>query len=151
MGFDDHCTSVLLAWIITSTQTVQDLIKWLKPLKDKVLSHMPHRKPSCFLVNDAPQELKALRLVLYLVPILCLFPWMFFNIFHKIRDYFKCILCCTNPIHSWKFYCICVLIKVIWGMDKVSIYLCCWKFFKTWRLHGTERCESARWNPLRPS
>jgi hypothetical protein len=26
----------------------------------------------------------------------------FLNIFHKILDYYKCILCCTNPIHSWK-------------------------------------------------
>jgi hypothetical protein len=40
----------------------------------KKLSHMPHWKPSCFLVDDALQELKALWLVLYLVPILYLFP-----------------------------------------------------------------------------
>jgi len=63
---------------------------------------MPHWKPSCFLIDDALQELKALQLVLYLVPTLYLFPYMFFDIFHKILDYFKCILCCTNPIHSWK-------------------------------------------------
>jgi hypothetical protein len=74
MGFDDHRTSVPLAWIITNRQTIQDLIKWLKPLKEKMLSYMPHWKPSCFLVDDAPQELKALQLVLYLVPTLCLFP-----------------------------------------------------------------------------
>ena len=74
MRFDDHRISVLLAWIITSRQTVHDLIEWLKPLKDKMLSHMPHWKPSCFLVDDAPQELKALQLVLYLIPILYLFP-----------------------------------------------------------------------------
>ncbi len=74
MGFDDHRTGVPLAWIITSRQTLQDLIEWLKPLKEKMLSHMPHWKPSCFLVDDAPQELKALRLVLYLVSTLCLFP-----------------------------------------------------------------------------
>jgi hypothetical protein len=73
MGFDDHCTSVPLAWIITRRQTVQDLIEWLKPLKKKMLSHMAHWKPSCFLVDDAPQELKALWLVLYLIPTLCLF------------------------------------------------------------------------------
>ncbi len=73
MGFDDHRTSVPLAWIITSRQTIQDLIKWLKPLKDKMLSHMPHWKPSCFLIDDALQELKALWLVLYLIPILYLF------------------------------------------------------------------------------
>jgi hypothetical protein len=74
MGFDDHRTSVPLTWIITSKQTIEDLIEWLKPLKEKMLSHMPHWKPSCFLVDDAPQKLKALRLVLYLVLTLCLFP-----------------------------------------------------------------------------
>jgi hypothetical protein len=74
MGFNDHRTSVLLAWIIISKQTIEDLIGWLKPLKDKMLSHMPHWKPSCFFVDDVPQELKAFRLILYLVPILCLFP-----------------------------------------------------------------------------
>jgi hypothetical protein len=67
MGFDDHRMDVLLAWIIISRQTIEDLIEWLKPLKDKMLSHMPHWKPSCFLVDDATQELKALWLVLYLV------------------------------------------------------------------------------------
>jgi hypothetical protein len=51
---------------------------------------------------------------------------MFFNIFHKILDYLKCILCCTNPIHSWRFYCICVLITVVWGMDKVPIKVLQW-------------------------
>jgi hypothetical protein len=141
MGFDDHRTGVPLAWIITSKQTVQDLIEWLKPLKKKMLSHMPHWKPSCFLVDDALQELKALRLVLYLVPTLCLFFLMFINIFHKILDYYKCILCCTNPIHSWRFYCICVLFRVVWGMDEVPIYLCCWHVLKVWRLRGTEKIK----------
>ncbi len=73
MGFDDHRIGVPLAWIIISKQTVEDLIEWFEPLKDK-MSHMPHWKPSCFLVDDALQELKTLRSVLYLVPTLCLFP-----------------------------------------------------------------------------
>jgi len=60
MGFDDHRTSVPLAWIITSRQTIKDLIEWLKPLKYKMLSHMAHWKPSCFFINDALQELEAL-------------------------------------------------------------------------------------------
>ncbi len=107
MEFDDHHMGVPSTWIITSRQTVQDLIEWLKPLKDKMLSHMPHWKPSCFLVDDAPQELKALRLFIYLRPTLYLFPYMFFDIFHKIFDYFKCILCCINPTHSWRFYYMC--------------------------------------------
>ncbi len=66
---------------------------------------------------------------------------MFFNIFHKILDYFKCILCCTNPIHSWWFYCICVLFRVIWGMDKVPIYLCCQNVFKAWHLCCIEKIK----------
>jgi hypothetical protein len=106
-----------------------------------MLSHTPHWKPSCFFVDDAPQELKALQLVLYLVPTLYFFPYVFLNIFHKILDYFKCILCCTNPIHSWKFYCICVLIRVVWGMDKVPIYLCCWHVIKAWHLCGIEKIK----------
>ncbi len=56
MGFDDHHTSVPLTWISTSKQIVQDLIEWLKPLKDKMLSHMPHWKPLCFLVDDSRIE-----------------------------------------------------------------------------------------------
>jgi hypothetical protein len=60
MGFDDHCKGVLLAWVITSRQPIEDLIKWLNPLKYQMLSHMPHWKPSCFLIDDAPQKLKAL-------------------------------------------------------------------------------------------
>jgi len=126
-------------WIITSRQTIEDFIEWLKPPKHKMLSHMPHSRPSCFLIDDAPQELKALWLVLYLVPIFNLFPWMFFGNFHKILSYFKCILCCTDPIHSWWFYYICVPIKVAIGMDKVPIFLCCWHVLKAWCLHGTEK------------
>jgi len=108
MGFDDHRMNVFLTWIITSKQIVEDLIKWLKPLKDKMLTHMPHWKPSSSFIDNAPQELKALWLVLYLIHILYLFPLMFFIIFHKILDYiflilnyFKCILYCIDPIHSW--------------------------------------------------
>ncbi len=48
MGFDDHCMGIPLVWIITSRQTVEDLIEWLKPLKNKMILHMPHWKPSCF-------------------------------------------------------------------------------------------------------
>jgi hypothetical protein len=52
MGFDDHCTGVPLTQIIISRQTFQDLIEWLKPLKDNMLSHVPHSKPLCFIVDD---------------------------------------------------------------------------------------------------
>ncbi len=31
MGFDDHHMGVFLARIIISKQTIEDLIKWLKP------------------------------------------------------------------------------------------------------------------------
>jgi hypothetical protein len=35
----------------------EDLVEWLGTLRTKLLSHMPHWKPSCFIVDDAPQEL----------------------------------------------------------------------------------------------
>ncbi len=45
MGFDDHRMGVPLAWIITSRQTIKDLMEWLKPLKDNhVFSLMMHLK-----------------------------------------------------------------------------------------------------------
>jgi hypothetical protein len=46
MKFDDHCMGVHFMWIITIRQTIEDLIEWLKPLKNKMSSHMPHWKPS---------------------------------------------------------------------------------------------------------
>jgi len=35
----------------------------------------------------------------------------------------------------------CVLIRVVWGMDKVSIYLYCWHVLKAWRLCGIEKIK----------
>jgi len=40
---------------------VDDLIEWLLPLKVKMLLIMPNWKPSCFIIDDAPQELSALQ------------------------------------------------------------------------------------------
>jgi len=55
-----------------------------------MLSHMPHWKPSCFHIDNASQELKALQLVLYLVPTLYLFPWIFLVSFIKfLITFFK--------------------------------------------------------------
>jgi hypothetical protein len=38
----------------------------------------------------------------------------------------------TPSIHG--DFIACVLIKVVWGMDKVPIYLYYWHVFKAWRL-----------------
>jgi hypothetical protein len=41
-----------LPWIITSQQTMNDLIEWLQPLKGKMLSiFMPNWRPSCFIID----------------------------------------------------------------------------------------------------
>jgi hypothetical protein len=61
MGFDVHHTRMLLTWIIRSQQIVDDLIEWLRPLKSNILSIMSNCKPSCFIINDAPQGLRALQ------------------------------------------------------------------------------------------
>jgi hypothetical protein len=34
MGFDDHRMNALLAWIVISRQTVQDLIEWYSPIEE---------------------------------------------------------------------------------------------------------------------
>jgi hypothetical protein len=61
MDFDAHHIELPLTWIITSQQIVNDLIRWLQPLKTKILSIMSNWKPSYFIINDTPQELWALR------------------------------------------------------------------------------------------
>jgi len=61
MVFDTHCTKMPVAWIITSCQTCDDLLEWLTPLKTKFLRNNPKWKPSCFIVDDVPQELQALH------------------------------------------------------------------------------------------
>ncbi len=60
MVFDAHCIRMLIAWIIPSHQTCDDLVKWLIFLKTKFLKKNLKWKPSCFIVDDAPQELRAL-------------------------------------------------------------------------------------------
>ncbi len=57
MVFDAHRTRVPIAWIITSCQTCDDLVEWLTPLKTKFLKNNLKWKPSCFIVDDVPQEL----------------------------------------------------------------------------------------------
>jgi hypothetical protein len=51
----------LVAWIITSHQTCDDLVEWVIFLKTKLLKKIPKWKPLCFIVDDVPQELRALR------------------------------------------------------------------------------------------
>jgi phosphatidylserine decarboxylase len=61
MVFDAHRTGMPVAWIITSCQKCDDLVEWLTPLKTKLIRKNLKWKPSCFIVDDAPQELQALR------------------------------------------------------------------------------------------
>jgi hypothetical protein len=57
MAFDFHRTWVLVVWVIMSWQTCEDLVEWLSALRAKLLSHMPHWKPSCFIMDDVFQKL----------------------------------------------------------------------------------------------
>jgi hypothetical protein len=60
MVFDSHWIKVLVAWIVISRETQNDLIEWLAPLKVKFFSRMFGSKLVCFIVDDAPSELAAL-------------------------------------------------------------------------------------------
>ncbi len=61
---------------------------------------------------------------------------IFFIIFLITSNAFYVVL--TPSTHVG--FIACVLIKVIWCMDKVP-YLCCWHVFKAWRFHGTEKIK----------
>jgi hypothetical protein len=61
MVFDAHRTGMSIAWIIISRQACDDLVELLIPLKTKLLRKNPKWKPSCFIIDDVPQELQALR------------------------------------------------------------------------------------------
>jgi hypothetical protein len=39
---------------------MDDLVEWLKILKVKILAIMLSWKPSCFIIDDTPQELREL-------------------------------------------------------------------------------------------
>jgi hypothetical protein len=57
MRFDAQHTKMLVTRIITNHETCNDLVEWLCPLKAKLQRKMPGWKPSCFIINNAPQEL----------------------------------------------------------------------------------------------
>jgi hypothetical protein len=57
MAFDFHYTRVPIVWVIMSWQTCGNLVVWLSALQEKLLSRMPHWKPSCFIMDDASQKL----------------------------------------------------------------------------------------------
>ncbi len=61
MAFYFHRTWVPVAWVITNQQTCEDLAEWLNALRAIFFSHMLDWKPSCFIMDDAPQELQTLR------------------------------------------------------------------------------------------
>ncbi len=65
MVFDAHHTKILVAWIITSCQTCNELVEWLNLLKEKLQGKMFEWKFSCFIIEDGPQELQTLQWVLF--------------------------------------------------------------------------------------
>jgi hypothetical protein len=60
MVFNFDHTRVQIAWVMMNRQTCENLVKWFGALWTKLVSHMPHWKPLCFNVDDAPQELQTL-------------------------------------------------------------------------------------------
>lgn len=57
--FDDWHNDMPIAWIITNGQQQEDLIDWLFALKH----HTSDQKPSCFIMDDAPQDMNTTRYV----------------------------------------------------------------------------------------
>ncbi len=151
MGFDDHHMSVPLVWIITSRQTIEDLTKWLKPFKNKMLSHMPHWKPSCFLVDDAPQELKALQLVLYLH---CVYFLRYFlvSVIKKFITSNAFYVVLTPSTHG-DFIAYVSLLGLcgVWIRFPSSFVVGMFSKHGIMWYRKNQRCGGVGWNPPRPS
>ncbi len=77
MGFDAHHSRIPLAWVITNRQIVDDLVECLKALKAKILAIMLDWKPSCFIIDDTPQELRALQKIRILHDYIFLFKYVY--------------------------------------------------------------------------
>jgi hypothetical protein len=39
---------------------MDDLVEWVRALRVKILAMVPNWKPTCFIIDETPQELRAL-------------------------------------------------------------------------------------------
>jgi hypothetical protein len=75
-----HLTFITLgfqvAWVIINQQICEDFVEWLIPLWVKLVANKLNWKPSCFVVDDALQQLWALWWVYFV-------KWHFLLYFHS--------------------------------------------------------------------
>ena len=53
--FDDWNNGILVAWVLTSKSSEEDLTMLLEPLQRHIDKNMPIFLPSCFLTDDAAE------------------------------------------------------------------------------------------------
>ena len=59
--FDDWNNGILVAWVLRSRSSEEDLAMWLEPLKRHIDKDMSTFLPSCFLTDDAAEIQNALK------------------------------------------------------------------------------------------
>ena len=61
MAFDDQQHGVPVAWVVASQNTSPDIVKSLEVLMDRCYQLCPGWKVNAFMVDDALDEIDALR------------------------------------------------------------------------------------------
>ncbi len=137
MTFYFHYTKVLIAWVITSWQTCEDLVECLSTLQAKLLSHTchigNHHVSLWMMLQRNSEHCNRLYVDFYF------FCWIFL---------------CFGITLAWGFHNIFIVhgkhINVgctMAGLCKVEIlfeFFCTWHVLKTWRLHFMEKIKDSK-------
>ena len=59
--FDAHQNGVSIAWVLTSSATVEVISFWLSEFCNGMLNYHKSWQPSAFMVDDAEREIDAIR------------------------------------------------------------------------------------------
>jgi hypothetical protein len=63
IAFDQHQMGLPVAWSIQQKETTEMIVDFLEAVKAAALELQPDWKPSCFIIDCAPQEVAALKAV----------------------------------------------------------------------------------------
>ena len=59
--FDAHRNGVPIAWVLTSSATVDTICFWLSQFRNGMLNYHKSWQPTSFMVDDAEREIDAIR------------------------------------------------------------------------------------------
>ncbi|KAI5070538.1 hypothetical protein GOP47_0014881 [Adiantum capillus-veneris] len=90
--FDSHRNGVPIAWVLTASATFESTRTWLTCFRNSMLDHHKSWEPGACMVDDAEQEIAALRVVFHQPILLCLWHvkrcWLK-HLIRKVKDWPK--------------------------------------------------------------